>query len=132
MHNIKEIRNDTEAFKEALDKRFLDIDVDKILSLDETNRKYIQQKESLEKEKKDISKLKDKTLFEKSKKITIEIEIISKLQSKVKNELNALLSSIPNVLHNDVPIGRDEDSNIEISQSGKIPEFTFFTADRTK
>ena len=28
MHNIKEIRNDIEAFKEALDKRFLDIDVD--------------------------------------------------------------------------------------------------------
>ena len=52
MHNIKEIRNNIGAFKEALDKRFLDIDVDKILSLDESNRNYIQQREILEEEKK--------------------------------------------------------------------------------
>jgi seryl-tRNA synthetase len=71
MHSIKEIRNNIKAFKESLDKRFLVIDVDKILSLDECNRKYIQQRETLEKEKKDISKLKDKTLFEKSKNISV-------------------------------------------------------------
>ena len=53
MHNIKEIRNDVEAFKKALNKRFIEIDVDKILSLDENNRDYIQQRELLEKEKKD-------------------------------------------------------------------------------
>ena len=53
MHNIKEIRNDIDAFKKALNKRFLDIDVDKILSLDESNREYLQQRELLEKEKKD-------------------------------------------------------------------------------
>ncbi len=55
MHNIKEIRNDIETFKKALNKRFLVIDVDKILSLDESNRKYIQEREILEKEKKNIS-----------------------------------------------------------------------------
>ena len=66
MHNIKEIRNDVEAFKKALNKRFIEIDVDKILSLDENNREYIQQRELLEKEKKDISKSKDESLFKKS------------------------------------------------------------------
>ena len=93
MHNIKEIRNDTEAFKEALDKRFLDIDIDKILSLDEINRKYIQQKESFEKEKKDISKSKDKTLFEKSKNITVEIEKINNLQTTIKEQLETIDNS---------------------------------------
>ena len=67
MHNIKDIRNDILSFKRSLKKRFLDFDTDKILKLDENNRKYILEKETLEKEKKDISKLKDKTLFEKSK-----------------------------------------------------------------
>ncbi|MDA7477225.1 serine--tRNA ligase, partial [Candidatus Pelagibacter ubique] len=57
--------------KKALNKRFIEIDVDKILSLDENNREYIQQRELLEKEKKDISKSKDQSLFEKSKKITV-------------------------------------------------------------
>jgi seryl-tRNA synthetase len=125
MHNIKEIRNDIENFKEALDKRFLDIDVDKILSLDEYNRKYIQKREILEKEKKDISKSKDKTVFKKSKNISTEIEKINSLQRVVKEQLETLLSSIPNIPHSDVPIGKDENSNIEISKSGKIPNFTF-------
>ena len=125
MHNIKEIRNDIEAFKEALDKRFLDVNVNNILTLDENNRKYIQQRENLEKEKKDISKLKDKTLFEKSKNISIEIEKINNLQSAVKNQLETILSSIPNIPYEDVPIGKDENSNIEISKSGVITNFTF-------
>ena len=125
MHNIKEIRNDTEAFKEALGKRFLDIDVDKILSLDESNRKYIQEREILEKEKKNISKSKDKTLFEKSKNISTEIEKINNLQAVVRVQLETILSSIPNLPYSDVPIGKDENSNIEISKSGTIPTFAF-------
>ena len=125
MHNIKEIRNDIGAFKEALDKRYLDIDVDKILSLDERNRKFIQQRELLEKEKKDISKSKDKALFEKSKNISTEIEKINNLQAVVREQLETILSSIPNIPYSDVPIGKDENSNIEISKSGTIPNFTF-------
>jgi len=125
MHSIKEIRNDTEAFKEALGKRFLDIDVDKILSLDESNRKYIQEREILEKEKKNITKSKDKTLFEKSKNISTEIEKINNLQAVVRVQLETILSSIPNLPYSDVPIGKDENSNIEISKSGTIPAFAF-------
>ena len=125
MHNIKEIRNDIDAFKESLKKRFLDIDVGKILSLDESNRSHIHQRETLEKEKKDISKSKDKTLFEKSKSISIEIEKINNLQTIVKKQLETILSSVPNIPYVDVPIGKDENSNIEISKSGSIPSFTF-------
>jgi seryl-tRNA synthetase len=125
MHNIKEIRNDIKTFKEALEKRFLDIDVDKILFLDESNRKYIQEREIFEKEKKDISKSKDKTLFKKSKNISTEIEKINKLQEVVRVQLESILSSIPNIPYSDVPIGKDENSNIEISKSGIIPNFTF-------
>jgi len=125
MHSIKEIRNDTEAFKKALDKRFIKIDVGKILSLDKNNRKYIKEREILEKEKKDISKSKDKTLFEKSKNISAEIEKINNLQKVVKEELETILSSIPNIPYLDVPIGKDENSNVEISKSGAIPSFTF-------
>ena len=125
MHNIKEIRNDVKAFKKALDKRFIDINVAKILSLDESNRKYIQQREILEKEKKDISKSKDKLLFEKSKNISKEIEKINKYQTVVKDELETILTSIPNIPYPDVPIGKDENSNIEVLKSGTIPNFTF-------
>ena len=116
MHNIKDIRKDTKNFKLSLKKRFLEIDVDRILKLDEENRKYIQKKETFEREKKDISK---------SKKITDEIEKINKLQTNIKNELNEILSLIPNIPHDDVPVGKDEKSNIEVLKSGKIPNFSF-------
>ena len=125
MHNIKEIRNDIEGFTKSLKKRFVDIDIKKIISLDESNRKFIQEKEILEREKKDISKSKEKSLFEKSKSISIEIEKISKLQKVVKIQLDSILSSIPNIPHVDVPLGKNETSNIEILKSGKVPVFNF-------
>ena len=125
MHNIKEIRKDIVDFKQALKKKFIDINVDGILSLDESNRKYILQREVLEKEKKEISKSKDIKLFKKSKNISIEIEKINKLQIVIKEELESILASIPNIPHQDVPIGKDENSNVEISKNGTIPKFTF-------
>ena len=53
MHNIKDIRQKSDFFKKELSKRFVNIDLKKILSLDEQNRKLIQDKETLEKEKKE-------------------------------------------------------------------------------
>ena len=50
MHNIKDIRQNPDKFYDDLKKRFADVDLKKILSLDETNRKLIQEKEALEKE----------------------------------------------------------------------------------
>ena len=41
MHNIKEIRTNIEGFKKSLQKRYLDLNVDVILELDEKNRKFI-------------------------------------------------------------------------------------------
>ena len=125
MHNIKDIKNDIEYFTESIKKRFIDLDIEKIKLLDETNRNQIQQKENLEKEKKDISKKQDKALFEKSKKISIEIDKITKLQSKTKIQLDNILSTLPNIPSSDVPVGKDDSSNIEISKHGKVPNFDF-------
>jgi seryl-tRNA synthetase len=125
MHNIKDIRNNVQSFKEALKKRFIKLDIEKILTLDEDNRKYIHEKEILEQEKKEISKSKDKSLFEKSKSISVKIDKIFQQQSSVKKELDVTLSSIPNIPHIDVPVGKDENDNIEVSKSGKIPVFKF-------
>jgi len=125
MHNIKEIRNNLDLFKSSLKKRFLETDFDKILELDEKNRKLIQEKENLEKEKKNISKSKDKTLFKKSKDISVEIDQLSKTQLEIKNKLNNILSAIPNLPLDDVPLGKDENSNLEVSKAGIVPNFNF-------
>ena len=125
MHNLKEIRKDFDTFKKSLERRSVDIDFDKLQDLDKKNREFIQNKEELEKEKKDISKLKDKSLFTKSKEISLKIEHIVEKQKLVKDELQKILSNIPNIPHTDVPNGKDENDNVEIKKSGKIPKFDF-------
>ena len=89
------------------------------------DRELIQKKETLEQEKKEISKSKDQNLFKRSKEISSEIDNYSKEQTEIKNRLEKILSSIPNIPHSDVPIGKDENENLEVSKSGKIPEFDF-------
>ena len=125
MHNIKDIRKDLKSFEEHLKKRFVNVDIDEIKKLDENNRELIQKKETLEQEKKEISKSKDQNLFKRSKEISSEIDKYSEKQSEIKNKLEKILSSIPNIPHADVPIGKDENENVEVSKSGKIPEFDF-------
>ena len=125
MHNIKDIRNDFENFKEKLKNRNIDISLDNIISLDGENRKLIQEKEKFEMEKKSISKSKDQSLFEKSKELSLKIEEINKNQIKLQTQITDILSSIPNIPLSDVPVGQDENSNKEIEKKGEIKDFNF-------
>ncbi len=125
MHNIKEIRKDFSKFQKSLEKRNINVDFEKIQKLDEQNRDLIQKKESLEKEKKDISKSKDESLFKKSKEISKELDKIVEDQKQIKFDLDSLLSRIPNIPHEDVPNGKDENDNKEILKSGEIPNLEF-------
>ena len=125
MHNLKEIRKDFDTFRKAIEKRSVEVNFEKLKDLDIKNRELIQKKEALEKEKKEISKSKDESLFAKSKEISSSIEKINNQQVVIKADLEKILSSIPNVPHLDVPVGKDENDNIEIEKKGKIPKFDF-------
>ena len=125
MHNLKEIRKDFDTFRKAIEKRSVEVNFEKLKDLDKKNRELIQKKEALEKEKKEISKSKDESLFAKSKEISSSIEKINNQQIVIKADLEKILSSIPNVPHLDVPVGKDENDNIEIEKKGEIPKFDF-------
>tara|TARA_Y100000389_G_scaffold194874_1_gene225470 strand:- start:2712 stop:3971 length:1260 start_codon:yes stop_codon:yes gene_type:complete len=125
MHSLKEIRKDFDKFIKLLLNRNINIDFDHLKKLDEQNRNLIQKKEELEKEKKIISKSKDESLFKKSKSISSKLELILEEQKNTKKELDIILSNIPNIPHTDVPIGNNENDNVEILKSGKIPNFNF-------
>ena len=125
MHSIKHIRNNFEVFKNSIKGRNFDVSLNDIIELDRENRNYIQEKEKLEMEKKSISKSKDESLFAKSKEISIKIEILSKKQKTVKDKLENILNSIPNIPLEDVPRGKDENSNKEIVKVGNIKKFNF-------
>ena len=125
MHNIKLIRKEPDFFLEKLSHRNTNISLKSILDLDKKNRELIQSKEKLEHEKKIISKKQDKSQFSRSKEISKEIEQFDKSQTKIKNEIEIILSSLPNLALDDVPIGKDEKSNKEIRKIGEIRKFEF-------
>jgi len=125
MHNIKEIRKNLDFFKKKILDRNSKINFDDLITLDKDNRELIQHKEKKEQEKKKLSKSKDPTNFEKSKVLSLQIEEIAKKQTILNHKIYTLLSNIPNIAKDDVPIGPDEKSNKIIKQNGSIKKFTF-------
>ena len=125
MHNIKVIRQNFDEFKKKISDRNINIDIDKILLLDKENRDLIQKKENLEKEKKEISKKNDKSLFKRSKELSNLINNLTNNKKKKKSDLDLILSNLPNIANSDVPIGKDEKSNKVIEIKGEIRKFDF-------
>ena len=125
MHDIKIIRKNPDFFVKKISERNTKIDIKKLLDLDKKNRELIQNKEKLEQEKKLISQKKDKSQFEKSKKLSLKIEQLINDQDKIKQQIDSLLSSLPNLAKDDVPVGKDESMNKEIEKVGVIPQFDF-------
>jgi len=125
MHNIKEIRNDLDFFKKKISERNSSISFDDLINLDKDKRELIQQKQKKEEEKKLLSKSKDPKNFEKSKNLSKEIDKIAKKQIILQSKISIILSNIPNIARDDVPIGIDEKSNKIIKQFGKVKKFDF-------
>jgi seryl-tRNA synthetase len=125
MHNLKDLRSNLDYFKKKLKERNVNFDSDNFSKKDSLNRELINKKEKLEQEKKFLSKSKDKLNFTKSKKISVEIADLTKKQFNSQNNLEEIIFSLPNLAHDDVPIGKDEKSNKLIKKVGDIKNFSF-------
>jgi seryl-tRNA synthetase len=125
MYNLKELRKNIESFKKKLHNRNVDFDINDFNEKDKLNRDLIGKKEKLEQEKKILSKSKDKKNFEKSKIISIQIADLEKKQLNSQKNLDNIIFSLPNLALDDVPIGKDENSNKLIKKEGNIKNFSF-------
>jgi len=125
MHNLKELRKNLDNLKKKFNDRNIDFDINDFSEKDTLNRDLINKKEKLEQEKKSLSKTKDKSNFEKSKKISDQISVILKKQNESQNQINKIIFSLPNIALADVPVGKDEKTNKLIKRVGKIKNFLF-------
>ncbi len=125
MHDLKELRKDLDNFKKKFEDRNTVFDINDFKKKDTLNRDLISKKEKLEQEKKVLSKSKDKSNFDKSKKISQEITDLIKKQSQSQSELDKIIFSLPNLALDDVPVGKDEKSNKLIKKRGDIKKFSF-------
>jgi len=125
MHNIKDIRKNLDFFKKKILERNSTINLDVLMDFDKTNRELIQKKEKKEQEKKLLSKSNDSSNFIKSKILSKEIDEITKEQIISQKKIFKILSTIPNIARDDVPVGSDEKSNKMIKQNLEIKKFNF-------
>jgi seryl-tRNA synthetase len=62
---------------------------------------------------------------EKAKAIDAEITALEKQVAKEEEKIHNYLMRLPNLLHETVPFGNDETSNVQIKTWGKTPKFSF-------
>jgi len=134
MIDIQLIRENPGFIREGMKKRGMDPSpVDELIKLDINRRSLLNEAEKLKAERnvvsKEIGKMKDPN--ERQQKIDdmrIVGEKIKELDDKtavVNEELNAIISIIPNVPDEKVPEGFNEEDNVEVRRWGQIPEFDY-------
>ncbi|MGC8649500.1 MAG: serine--tRNA ligase [Hydrogenobaculum sp.] len=136
MISIELIRKNPEFVKENLAKRdiFLKDRIDDILKLDEERRHKIKRIEDLRAlrntKSKEIGSLKKQglnteALEEEIRLIKEEISTLEEELARIEKYMEDLLLRVPNLLHESVPYGKDENDNLEIKRWGEIPKFDF-------
>ncbi len=138
MLDIKLIRSNPDFVKERLstrDKSYSKM-IDEILAVDEERRSLIRELEDLKAEKNRISKqigiLFREGKIEEAEKAKEEVYAKNKKIDQLEKELkdvekrfNHLLLSVPNIPHPSVPVGQDEEENVEIRRWGEPRKFDF-------
>ena len=67
--------------------------------------------------------------IEAAKKIDAEIEVLEKKVRELEEKVSYYLMRIPNLLHESVPYGVDENDNVTVKTWGEIPKFDFKVKD---
>ncbi len=126
MLSLEYIRQNKEKVVAAIKNKNRVADVDKILKYDDDRKEYIRQIQLLREERNKIAK---QPFTEVTKKRGIEIKTeLKDKESKLaatEKELNTMVSFVPNVPLDEVPVGKDETGNQEIKKWGETPTFDF-------
>lgn len=121
MLDIKFIRENSEFVKKATkNKGFDETVIDKLLTIDETRRKLIQEIESIRAKKNTLTK----NDIEEGKKLKQELKVKEDEFSKVEIDFNSLMLKVPNPSASDVKTGTEADNEV-VRKVGEIPEFSF-------
>ena len=132
MHDLNFIRDNASLFDELLKKRFLEPQSKNILELDSKKRALLTKSQEMRSERKNLSSSFSKLdenekskLQQKVQQIKSDIDTLENDLSIIESQLKDILSSIPNLPHQDVPVGEDEETNKIIKTVGEIPQFDF-------
>ena len=134
MLDPKIIRDEPEKIRKMIIDRAVEFDFDGMLELDKKRRDLIKETDELRKKRNQMSiaigqaKKSNEdasSLLTDMGKISKDLNEYEQLQKTVESDYTNLAFSIPNMIHESVPIGTDESSNVELRRWGEIPQFNF-------
>ncbi len=134
MINIKDLRENPEVYKKNTKKKGKEGLVEEVLKLDEEWRKIKLKVDKLRAERNKVSKKineekkkgEDVSLFlKKAKEIPEKIRRLGEKEKEIYGKLNEKIYEVPNLMHEKVPVGKDESNNVVGKKVGKIPKFSF-------
>lgn len=126
MLSLDFIRQNKQKIIEAAKNKNRQVDVDKILELDDRRRHLIQKIQTLREKRNKISQQKPTSeVIEEGKNLKNELKKLEDELDNIQNQLDTLVSFVPNIPLNEVPVGKDATANKEIKRGGKIPNFDF-------
>ena len=139
MLDIKFVRENPDLVKENIKKKFQDEKVklvDEVISLDVEYRKLKTKGDELRAERKKLSneignlmrngKKEDaENIKSKVNEINTQLEKNEELEGKYSSDIKNIMMRIPNIMHESVPIGKDDSENVELQKFGEplVPEY---------
>jgi len=128
MLSLDFIRNNKQKVIDAAKNKNRDVDIEKIIKTDDERKKLIQEIQKLREERNSLAKIgqkPDTSKMTRGKEIKEKLKKIEEKLLIIEKDLNHLLSFVPNVPLDEVPIGKDATGNQEIRKWGDLPKFDF-------
>lgn len=134
MLDPKIIKDNPQIIRDMLKARAVEFDLDELVELDQKRRRFILQTDEMRKKKNQVAleiSQKKKSggdilpILDEMKNISGELAKLESLQVEIEKKYSNLALTIPNLIHESVPVGKDETANIEIKRWGTIPKFDF-------
>lgn len=124
---LKALRENPEILYESQKRRGLSTDiVDRAIELDRRWREKLKEVNQLRKRRNEFARMVKDAKGEEREKIIQEAKRISDLVKaadeelkRIEKELESVLLSIPNILHESVPVGKDDTENVPVKYWGK-------------
>ncbi|MGI0009590.1 MAG: serine--tRNA ligase [Nitrosopumilaceae archaeon] len=134
MLDPKILRENPDIIRKMLKDRSINFSLDDLIRLDKERRELIIKTDDLRKKKNDITlEIAQKkksgqdatTLIEQMRQVSETLSGLETVQTRTESEYTKLALTLPNLIHESVPIGKDETANKELRKWGKIPQFDF-------
>lgn len=129
MLDIKFIRENTDLVKKAVIEKGVDLNIDRLLELDQKRRDLIVSADNLRQERNKAARDRD---IAKGKEVKQKLSGVETELLETEKRFNRMMLFVPNIPAADAPVGLSSDANVEILKWGKIPEFGFEVKDHVQ